>query len=362
MGRAYAGQVVGLFDHHEDDPDGLEALAERFTADARRFAALGESTRTAVGAAQAQVGGELVDPVGNVTLPVERDTEDLHAASTRAAAAIRIWGSSVRSFNAKVDELNDEYATAAGNDFGLRKPDDPTADAANAWEAALDQAQSALVARLKKDYASQEAVLDSLAGYAASVLEGDAPVPDTPTSQFDGLIEWLKDIVQKVKEWIIRHKDLFDAIGDLLVGFATILTVIGLAVAFFAAALGISALATLGPILGGIIVAISVIALVFHVLAAIGGDKDALKDLILDIIGLIPVLGKLPKIAKYIDDIFRYLDDAVRYFDDIVKKSREFVEAVYEFVVFGLQDAIDSIVCWILGLFGHDCHQHPKEA
>lgn len=352
MGRAYPGQVLGLFGHLADDPDGIDAVAGKLMTGAKSFIAVGESVSSAVGAAQARVDGDLVDPVGNLSLPIEKDTDELRAASTRAAAAMRIWASAVRSFNTKVDEFNKEYETAVGDNFGLQKPDDGNNDAARTWDGDLDRARWALIAKLKKEYASQEAILDTLANYAASVLEGDASILATPMAILDGLVEWLQE-----------HPEILDWIGDVLDAIVTIFVLIGLAVALLGAIIGVSAaLAAVAEFLLAFITVISVGALIFHLLAVIFGDKDALKDVVLDIIGLIPLLGKIPKIARYLGKLGKYLDDIFRYFDDVIEDSKEFFRTVYDFFKFGLQDTIESIVCWILGLFGHDCHPYPQEA
>lgn len=105
--------------HDEADPDTITAASDRAGHQFDPLATVQGELENRARAANQDVTGVLVVPLATSTTPQQRAAGDLALAALAASGTMAAYAEAVRTYNGVVDGLNEEYATAKGDGFGV---------------------------------------------------------------------------------------------------------------------------------------------------------------------------------------------------------------------------------------------------
>jgi hypothetical protein len=167
--------TAGPFAHYTASPSAIYAQADAITRPTGGLTTLKGDVRASHARAWSSVTGDLAGPLGTAPRPVDENTTRVMRMALVSGGCVRLWGNAVTNFNRDVDGLNNEYATAAADSFGVTKPVVQDNAARHSAEESFDDdvsdAKAAKLAELKRRYVGLEKVLDTAAGHVASMLE-----------------------------------------------------------------------------------------------------------------------------------------------------------------------------------------------
>jgi hypothetical protein len=167
--------TAGPFAHYTASPSAIYAQADAITRPTGSLTTLKGDVRASHARAWSSVTGDLAGPLGTAPRPVDENTTRVMRMALVSGGCVRLWGNAVTNFNRDVDGLNNEYATAAADSFGVTKPVVQDNAARHSAEESFDDdvsdAKAAKLAELKRRYVGLEKVLDTAAGHVASMLE-----------------------------------------------------------------------------------------------------------------------------------------------------------------------------------------------
>jgi len=116
------GGAGGPFAHYPGNPGTMEAAAGSVHSASSDVEAVGASVSRAAASGATEVDGLLLAPLQAAPLPVQRQTTDLTRAAVVVAGAVTAFSFDVTDFNTRVDRLNERWAAAASDGFGVDEP------------------------------------------------------------------------------------------------------------------------------------------------------------------------------------------------------------------------------------------------
>lgn len=229
----------GPFDHYPASVGAIMAQADEIASKVGAVNGVKSGVQQQKRTAEASASGSVKPPISGSSKPVDKQAAKIAQVAVFASGCIRFWGKAVKTFNKGVDKLNAEYKAAAGNDFGVTKPQVQTGsslpaaklqaletssspsgsdDTSGSFQAQVDDARSALLAELKRRYGKLEDKLDAKAKKASSMLEkgpddektvralfGDGLLPISATKIFPGYKLKLDKLPYDVRTWSTRR-------------------------------------------------------------------------------------------------------------------------------------------------------------
>lgn len=159
---------MSLFARYPGRPSEISGVGDDLVVAGRGFGDVGRSAAQRVVPAADNVLGFLIRPMRLATVPVNVKANELGGASAYAASVLSLWAGHVSMHDARVDQLNAEYETAAGGGFGVERGDDDT-DAEHAD--AVAAARGLKVAELTHRKRVADETLDRAGHELAAMLE-----------------------------------------------------------------------------------------------------------------------------------------------------------------------------------------------
>jgi len=169
--------VTALFERYPATAASIRGSVGDLTASGTAIQSLTYGVALAHERATSSVIGSLLAPLTAALDPVTARGRQLGEAAGFCAGALTMFAGAVEAYDRRIDELNAEYAAAAGSGFGVSEPQQRAGMSTEAVQASLDRydtavanARAALIARLTRERAHAEQVLDGVADGVAGML------------------------------------------------------------------------------------------------------------------------------------------------------------------------------------------------
>jgi hypothetical protein len=169
-------QADGPFPYYDVPPDTVEASADDISSTGGRVESTAGGMDAAHSTARASVQGVLAGPMAAAPEPVRANMTQVMQAALFGGGSVRLFGSAIRTFNGGVTRLNEEYAAAATNDFGVaaattRGTPAELLTASAKHNDAVAQARVELIGGLTSRYRDLRTQLDTDASNTAGMLD-----------------------------------------------------------------------------------------------------------------------------------------------------------------------------------------------
>ena len=170
---------MGLFEHYSATPGSIYAASDQAATAGDQCRQLGTSVDGRGQVACTSVTGDLDAPLFAAPQPVVSSSQALDGSSLIVHGCLNLWGDMVTTYNGEIDALNQEWASAQGNSFGV---DSSTymgphcgTESPDGGQGAFDDAVADASAALRADLVRRKGLLDdeldSGAGEVAGVLD-----------------------------------------------------------------------------------------------------------------------------------------------------------------------------------------------
>lgn len=165
------------FEHYPGNADAAAQAAQQLRAERELFAMLESELAVGRDSAAEQVVGELCSAVATVAGPPRTGADQLGTAALVASGAIDHFARAIRTYDRHIDELNERYAKARADSFGVagKAGDSPDGSEDHGSSGGvLGTADLTLQYSLECERLGYQAALDESADYAAAVLKSDS--------------------------------------------------------------------------------------------------------------------------------------------------------------------------------------------
>ena len=169
-------QADGPFPYYDVGPETVEASGDDISATGGTVSSTSETVDATHLLARTSVQGMLAGPMAAAPEPVRANMSQVMQAALFGGGSVRLFGSAVRTFNDGVRRLNEEYAAAAANDFGVAAPTNTGTEAdrqaaKTEYADAVADARVALLGDLMARYRALRQTLDGDASHSAAMLD-----------------------------------------------------------------------------------------------------------------------------------------------------------------------------------------------